>query len=198
MNKLKHIPLLVIIIGVIVTCYGSWKIVDSHMKTNQSLEEAKKAAEPVLAKKETNRAALAQRKKEFHPKTGEASGILEIPKIDAELPIVEGTDADDLAKGVGHYKDSFYPDEHGQIVLSGHRDTVFRRTGELKKGDRLNVILSYGAFSYKISHTKIVSRDDTSVITLQHEREELILTTCYPFSYIGNAPKRYIIYAYPD
>jgi sortase A len=167
------------------------------MKTNQSLEEAKKAAEPVLAKKETNRAALAQRKKEFHPKTGEASGILEIPKIDADLPIVEGTDADDLAKGVGHYKDSYYPDEHGQIVLSGHRDTVFRRTGELKKGDRLNVILSYGTFSYKIRHTKIVSRDDTSVITLQHEREELILTTCYPFSYIGNAPKRYIIYADP-
>ncbi|MCZ4247130.1 class D sortase [Bacillus amyloliquefaciens] len=197
MNKLKHIPLLVIIIGVIITCYGSWKIVDSHMKTNQSLEEAKKAAEPVLAKKETNRTALAQRKKEFHPKTGEASGILEIPAIDAELPIVEGTDADDLAKGVGHYKDSYYPDEHGQIVLSGHRDTVFRRTGELKKGDRLNVILSYGTFSYKIRHTKIVSRDDTSVITLQHEREELILTTCYPFSYIGNAPKRYIIYADP-
>ncbi|XYJ23133.1 hypothetical protein ACSE3M_16220 [Bacillus velezensis] len=42
MNKLKHIPLLVIIAGVIITCYGSWKIIDSHMKTNQSLEEAKK------------------------------------------------------------------------------------------------------------------------------------------------------------
>lgn len=61
MNKLKHIPLLVIIIGVIITCYGSWKIVDSHMKTNQSLEEAKKAAEPVLAKKETNSAASLRR-----------------------------------------------------------------------------------------------------------------------------------------
>ncbi len=47
---------------------------------------------------------------------------------------MEGTDADDLEKGVGHYKDSYYPDENGQIVLSGHRDTVFRRTGELEKG----------------------------------------------------------------
>ncbi|MGD2403567.1 class D sortase [Bacillus velezensis] len=197
MNKLKHIPLLVIIAGIIITCYGSWKIIDSHMKTNQSLEEAKKATEPVLEKKKTKSAVLTQRKKEFHPETGEASGILEIPEIDAELPIVEGTDAVDLAKGVGHYKDSYYPGDHGQIVLSGHRDTVFRRTGELKKGDRLNVILSYGTFSYKISRTKIVSRDDTSVITLQHKREELILTTCYPFSYIGNAPKRYIIYADP-
>ncbi|MCP1458285.1 class D sortase [Bacillus amyloliquefaciens] len=197
MNKLKQIPLLVIIAGIIITCYGSWKIIDSHMKTNHSLEEAKKATEPVLEKNETKSAVLTQRKKEFHPETGEASGILEIPEIDAELPIVEGTDAVDLAKGVGHYKDSYYPGDHGQIVLSGHRDTVFRRTGELKKGDRLNVILSYGTFSYKISRTKIVSRDDTSVITLQHKREELILTTCYPFSYIGNAPKRYSIYADP-
>lgn len=132
MNKLKHIPLLVIIIGVIITCYGSWKIVDSHMKTNQSLEEAKKRLNPFWQRKKRIE-PLWRSAKEFHPKTGEASGILEIPKIDADLPIVEGTDADDLAKGVGHYKDSYYPDEHGQIVLSGHRDTVFRRTGELKK-----------------------------------------------------------------
>ncbi|MBT2574026.1 class D sortase [Bacillus sp. ISL-51] len=198
MNKMKHIPLLVIIIGVIITCYGSWKIIDTHMKTKQSLEEAKKAAAPVGTEGKIKKSAVQkQRKAAFQPKVGKASGILEIPKIDAELPIVEGTDADDLAKGVGHYKDSYYPDEHGQIVLSGHRDTVFRRTGELDKGDQLIIILSYGTFSYKITHTKIVSQNDTSVITLQHEREELVLTTCYPFSYIGNAPKRYIIYAEP-
>lgn len=68
MNKLKHIPLLVIIAGVIITCYGSWKIIDSHMKTNQSLEEAKKATEPVLEKNETKSAVQAQRKKNFTPK----------------------------------------------------------------------------------------------------------------------------------
>ena len=130
MNKLKHIPLLVIIAGVIITCYGSWKIIDSHMKTNQSLEEAK-SNRTCLGKNETK--ALCRHSAKFHPETGEASGILEIPEIDAELPIVEGTAADDLAKGVGHYKDSYYPGDHGQIVLSGHRDTVFRRTGELKK-----------------------------------------------------------------
>lgn len=198
MNKMKHIPLLVIIAGVIITCYGSWKIIDTHMKTKQSLEEAKKAAAPVGTEEKIKKSAVQkQRKAAFRPEIGKASGILEIPKIDAELPIVEGTDADDLAKGVGHYKGSYYPDEHGQIVLSGHRDTVFRRTGELKKGDQLIIILSYGTFPYKISHAKIVSQNDTSVITLQHEREELILTTCYPFSYIGNAPKRYIIYAEP-
>jgi sortase A len=57
--------------------------------------------------------------------------------------------------------------------------------------------MPYGSFSYEITDTKIVKSDDTSIITLQHEKEELILTTCYPFSYVGNAPERYIIYAKP-
>ncbi|BBP87118.1 hypothetical protein BsIDN1_07360 [Bacillus safensis] len=117
----------------------------------------------------------------FAPQTGEAIGLLHIPKLKAELPIVEGTDADDLAKGVGHFHESYFPNEHGQIVLSGHRDTVFRRTGELVKGDQLIIELSYGRFVYVIEKTKIVKKDDQSIITLQQEKEELVLTTCYPF-----------------
>jgi sortase (surface protein transpeptidase) len=61
-----------------------------------------------------------------------------------------------------YYKGSYYPDENGQIVLSGHRDTVFRRTGELKKGDQLKVKLPYGSFQYKIENMKIVDKNDTS------------------------------------
>ncbi len=113
------------------------------------------------------------------------------------MAIVEGTDPNDLKKGVGHYKGSFFPGENGQIVLSGHRDTVFRHLGELKIGDDLKVEMPNGTFTYEIARTKIVDAKDTSIITLQHNEEELILTTCYPFRYVGNAPDRYIIYAKP-
>ncbi|MEC0695830.1 class D sortase [Bacillus atrophaeus] len=192
MKKMKHIPILIIAAGLVLTGYGGWKVADTKMKTEQSLEEAREVAS---SDNSAGGAEVSQEKKaDFKPKIGEASGILKIPKIKAELPIVEGTDADDLEKGVGHYKDSYYPEDNGQIVLSGHRDTVFRRTGELEKGDKLEILVSYGAFTYEITGTKIVDKDDTSILTLQHDREELILTTCYPFSYVGNAPKRYIIY----
>ncbi|MGG0776464.1 sortase SrtA [Bacillus rugosus] len=191
----KIIPLVIIAVGLLITGYGGLKLIDTNMKTEQTLKEARLAAEkPQEASNAKQSAGQAGNKASFKPETGQASGILEIPKINAELPIVEGTDADDLEKGVGHYKDSYYPDENGQIVLSGHRDTVFRRTGELEKGDQLRILLSYGDFTYEIVKTKIVDKDDTSIITLQHEKEELIITTCYPFSYVGNAPKRYIIY----
>ncbi|MCY7784773.1 sortase SrtA [Bacillus sp. FSL H8-0515] len=190
----KVIPLVIIAAGLLITGFGGYKLIDTNMKTEQTLKEAKLAAEKPQEASAAKKSADQAKKASFQPETGQASGILEIPKINAELPIVEGTDADDLEKGVGHYKDSYYPDENGQIVLSGHRDTVFRRTGELEKGDRLRILLSYGDFTYEIVKTKIVDKDDTSIITLQHEKEELILTTCYPFSYVGNAPKRYIIY----
>jgi sortase A len=67
----------------------------------------------------------------------------------------------------------------------------------VKIGDSLVIQTLNGSFTYNINRTKIVGADDTSIINLQKEKEELILTTCYPFRYIGNAPKRYIIYAEP-
>lgn len=187
MNKLKMFSFLLIACGLVFSGYGIWKIVDGNMKTGESMAQAKEVISTAPAEEFDIEA--------FAPETGESVGILSIPRLEKELPIVEGTDPNELEKGVGHYKGSFYPEQNGQIVLSGHRDTVFRRTGELEIGDTLKIQLAYGTYEYKITHTKIVDQNDMSVITLQNEKEELILTTCYPFSYVGNAPERYIIYA---
>ncbi len=69
--------------------------------------------------------------------------------------------------------------------------------GELKLGDILTVQLPYGEFSYEIVETKIVDANDRSIIVPTSPDEVLTVTTCYPFSYIGNAPDRYIINAHP-
>ncbi|MGN8842286.1 class D sortase [Niallia sp. HCP3S3_B10] len=189
MRWTKWLSLLLIVGGVLFIGYGVFNIMDTKAQTENSLSEAKTAINKGNEKwvdKESDR---------FIPSIGDAVGLLEIDKIDGILPIVEGTDPDDLDKGVGHYKGSFYPNENGQIVLSGHRDTVFRRAGELEIGDELKIVLPYGEFSYQITSTKIVEADDRSIITLDDSKEELILTTCYPFRFVGNAPQRYIIYA---
>lgn len=187
MKKMKVFSLMLIACGLAFTGYGIWKIADGHIKTGESMAQAKEVI--------NNQSDKENNVESFEPAMGEAVGILSIPRLEKELPIVEGTDPDDLEKGVGHYKGSFYPDQNGQIVLSGHRDTVFRRTGELEIGDSLKIQLAYGTYEYRITDTKIVDQNDTSIITLQNDKEELILTTCYPFSYVGNAPERYIIYA---
>lgn len=130
------------------------------------------------------------------PNFGEVVGMLTMPSIDAHLPVVEGTHEDDLRKGVGHYSGTGYPLEETQIFLSGHRDTVFKRMGELKIGDVVSMKMPYGTFDYKITSTKIVSANDLTVI-VPYETETLTISTCYPFGYIGSAPDRYIVYAEP-
>jgi sortase A len=184
--KTKGLILLIIIFGIVLTGYSVSQIAFTEVKTRKTVETAKN----ILSQEPTNNHAI-----EGNSSESDIIGLLTLPAIEAELAIVKGTDPDDLEKGVGHYKGSYLPNQNGQIVLSGHRDTVFKRAGELEIGDEMIVATADGSFSYSIESTKIVDADDTSIITLQNQKEELILTTCYPFGYIGDAPQRYIIYA---
>lgn len=129
------------------------------------------------------------------PKQGEEIGSLYIPKLNASLPIFHGTDEDELEKGVGHYANSVLPGEKDNSVLSGHRDTVFRRLGEVGVGDLLTVNTSAGEFTYKVNKVRIVDANDRTVI-VPKPRATLTVSTCYPFNYIGDAPQRYILVAY--
>ncbi|MFP5111338.1 class D sortase [Bacillaceae bacterium C204] len=126
------------------------------------------------------------------PQKGEMIGELFIPKLKASLPIYHGTDEDELEKGVGHFAGSVLPGEKDNSVLSGHRDTVFHRLGSVGKGDLLIVSTSAGKFTYKVRKVRIVAADDRTVI-VPKPRATLTVTTCYPFNFIGKAPKRYIL-----
>ncbi|MHB1018447.1 MAG: class D sortase [Coriobacteriia bacterium] len=128
------------------------------------------------------------------PAKGDPVGTLLIPALDQTLPIVEGTDDAELKVGVGHYTQSVLPGEADNCVLSAHRDTHFSRLEELIVGDRLIVQTSAGTFTYEISGTRIVDKDDRTVI-VPTDHAVLTLSTCYPFNYIGSAPDRYIISA---
>ena len=129
-----------------------------------------------------------------YPVEGESIGILIIPVLNRKLPIFEGTGVKELNKGVGHFSQSVLPGEKDNCVLSGHRETAFTKVGVVKIGDELIVQTSGGTFTYEVSGTRIVHKDDKTVI-VPTDHAVLTLTTCYPFNYLGNAPDRYIISA---
>lgn len=129
-----------------------------------------------------------------YPSQGDVIGSLMMPTIELELPIIQGTGTDDLKKGVGHFLQSVLPGEEDNCVLSGHRDTVFAKLGELMIGDQVILHTSAGTFTYEVSGTRIVDKDDKTVI-VPTDHAVLTLTTCYPFRYIGPAPDRYIVSA---
>ncbi|MBS4197957.1 class D sortase [Bacillus sp. FJAT-49870] len=159
---------------------------------DKALKEAKTKIEH-LDKKELQHENMI----DFSAEKGEVVGVLEIPALEREIPILHGVDEEELKSGVGHYPGTVFPGQKNQIVLSGHRDTVFRKFGELNIGDSFIVKMPYGEYEYIIDHTKIVDAYDRTIIAPTDGKEVLTVTTCYPFQYIGNAPDRYIIYAYP-
>lgn len=160
---------------------------------SEQAEEASKPAEEDNSGLDNE--AVKQALYPDRPGPGEDVGELYIPKLKATLPIYEGTNEDELDKGVGHYADSVLPGEKDNAVLSGHRDTVFRDLGKVGKGDILLVKTSAGEFKYKVNKVRIVDKDDLTVI-VPKPTATLTVSTCYPFDYIGAAPKRYILVAY--
>lgn len=190
----KYISWLFIIAGASLLLYGGYQLYDSNMNESKRLDEAKSiiSEDIVTADSEVDYGDIYDKINQ-----GDTVGTLYIPRLEREIPIIEGTDEEELKHGVGHYKDTGYPGENKQILLSGHRDTVFRQFGDLEHGDEFHVKMEHGTFIYEIKDHEIVSADNTTVIDPSREDEYLTVSTCYPFSFIGSAPDRYVLYAYP-
>lgn len=204
MKHLKKRRLLLLSCTIAIILFGVWFstsnmykfakgyfLYKTHAPSSQVNETVQKpsSSEPI-SKKTTKKELYPVR-----PKTGEEIGELYIPKLKAKLPIFHGTNEDELEKGVGHFAGSVLPGENDNSVLSGHRDTVFRKLGQVGEGDLLIVRTSAGEFTYKVNKVRIVDEDDRTVI-VPKPRATLTVSTCYPFDYIGAAPERYILVAY--
>ncbi|WP_404357985.1 class D sortase [Cytobacillus firmus] len=183
-----------ILIGGGLILFSLQEMYAQEKKTKDSLDQAQERVQNALNKERRN-VLQTEQPLDVSFEQGEAIGILKIPRLEAELPIIEGTDENELEKGVGHYSTTVLPGQSDQILLSGHRDTVFRRLGELEIGDILQVNMPYGEYKYEITETEIVDANDTTVINSTAPQEILTVSTCYPFSYVGNAPYRYILSA---
>jgi sortase A len=127
---------------------------------------------------------------------GDEAGVLLIPDIDMKYPVYWGTDDDTLSQGVGYHEGDFTtpPDGKRHTVLSGHRDTVFSELGDLEDGTKMYMQFEGVQYEYEIQKTWITDAEDRTVI-VDKDDPTLTLTTCYPFSFIGPAPDRYIIEA---
>lgn len=178
-------------VGLFFIAYAGMELRSVKQSEKVALAQAKEDLERQII--ETSQPEVAN--PELFFQNGQTIGILEIPLIEKELPIVEGTDEDTLRYGVGHYTGTVYPGQNDQILLSGHRETVFTGLDKLKTGDPIIVKMQHGTFTYTIVDTEIVDANDKTVIRSTAPEEMLTLSTCYPFRYIGNAPKRYIVYA---
>ncbi|HLI78105.1 MAG TPA: class D sortase [Acidobacteriaceae bacterium] len=122
-------------------------------------------------------------------------GRLEVPALGLHVPILNDYDPDSLRRGVGRMKGTAVPGGLGNLVLAGHRDTYFRPLRRVRAGMTMRVITGDGTYDYVVDSTTIVLPSDVDVLDIG-DRPEMTLITCYPFDYIGAAPKRFIVRAH--
>jgi sortase A len=126
---------------------------------------------------------------------GSALGRIEISRIGVAVIIAEGTDEKTLQRAVGHIIGTALPGEQGNVALAGHRDTFFRELRNIRQDDEVTLTTPGGSFSYRVDSIKVVAPENTAVLNDSGE-SILTLVTCYPFYFVGPAPKRFVVRAH--
>lgn len=127
------------------------------------------------------------------PLPGAPIGLLNIPRLQVSVVVAEGTSDEVLRHAVGHLS-STPPPGGGNVVLAGHRDTFFRPLEGIRPGDRIVFDDGERQHRYQVDWIDIVDPDRVEVLAPTPEAV-LTLVTCYPFRYIGAAPRRFVVRA---
>jgi len=121
-------------------------------------------------------------------------GRLEIARVQLSAMVVEGDDEETLNVAVGHLPDTPYPWQSGNSALAGHRDTFFRPLKDVRVGDEIVLTSLHGELHYRVERTVVVDPQDLSVLR-PSSKPTLTLVTCFPFFYVGHAPRRFVVQA---
>jgi len=120
--------------------------------------------------------------------------VLSIAKLGLRAPVFEGTDELTLNRGVGRISGTAEPGEDGNVGIAGHRDGIFRGLKDIVLGDMVELTTLKEKATYVVDEIEIVGPEDVGVLR-PRRAPSLTLVTCFPFYFIGDAPKRYIVHA---
>ena len=183
------------LVAVGVVCLVSYSVITVHTWRYQ---RAAKSEIDRIASVERVRpvAAAADAPRPVKPlATGELIGKVEIPRLGLSAAVAEGDDDKTLRKAVGHLPDTPLPwHRQGNVALAAHRDGLFRRLENIRLDDEVRMVTPRGDFQYRVTKTHIVDPGDVWVIA-PTAVPTITLITCYPFSFVGNAPRRFVVQA---
>jgi len=128
---------------------------------------------------------------------GDVLGRMDIPRLGMSVAVLQGTSSRVLRLGIGHIAGTPLPGEDGNIGIAGHRDTFFRGLKDIRKNDEIQLQTASGLSRYAVDWAKVVANDDQSVLAPSNE-SALTLVTCYPFYFVGPAPKRFVVRAHKN
>ncbi|MGD0224598.1 MAG: class D sortase [Terriglobia bacterium] len=174
--------------------YQTWRFERALKDAQTSARSAQPPAAPSLpAQADADRARAASFG--IDGLAGSPLGRIEISSIGFAAMIMEGVDGRTLRHALGHIPGTPLPGQQGNVALAGHRDTFFRGLRNIHKDDEITLTTLHGSLSYRVDTTQVVEPEDTKVLRATND-DFLTLVTCYPFYFVGPAPKRFIVRAH--
>jgi sortase A len=129
------------------------------------------------------------------PSEGSVLGRLKIARLNLSAMVREGVTDATLSRAVGHLPYTALPGQTGNFAIAAHRDTLFRALKDIRQQDRVTFQSQAGTYTYEVISTKIVKPSDLTVVQPLGSEKLLTMITCYPFYYVGSAPKRFVVQA---
>jgi sortase A len=125
---------------------------------------------------------------------GDVIGQIQVPRLGLSAIVVQGDSPASLRRAVGHLSKSALPGEWGNVALAAHRDTFFRPLRDIQAGDEIRFKTPERSFEYVVESIEVVAPRDIQVLE-PSSGHELTFITCFPFHYVGPAPKRFVVRA---
>jgi sortase A len=126
---------------------------------------------------------------------GDVIGEIQVPRLGLNAIVVQGDSPANLRRAVAHLAKSALPGKWGNVALAGHRDTFFRPLRDIRPGDEIIFKTRERNFDYRVESIEIVAPNDVQVLA-PSSGHDLTFITCFPFHFVGSAPKRLIVRAH--
>ena len=178
-----------LMIGLLALSYVGYALLDARLyQAEQARRFERELKETKLTRAESSGIAVSE---------GSPLGRIEISAVGLTTMILEGTEEGTLRRAVGHIQGTPLPGQRGNVALAGHRDTFFRGLRDIRVNDEITLTTLSGSYHYRVASTKVVKPEETEVLK-DDGADTLTLVTCYPFNFVGSAPKRFIVRARRD
>jgi sortase A len=195
-NILKWVQRALNVCAVLLLGYFGFALVDSWLFQRRENRDLDRLLRDQRAKNEgrPQPGSTASQKAATAAAADGLIGRIEIPRLLLSAVVFKGVDKTTLRRAVGHIPGTSLPGQPGNVGLAGHRDTFFRTLKDVRIKDEVQLSTLGGEFKYEVVSLKVVEPDNVGVLAPSGENV-LTMVTCYPFYYVGPAPKRWIVRA---
>lgn len=128
------------------------------------------------------------------PPAGAPGGVLRIPSVELEVPVYARLSEASLNRGAAHIEGTGLPGSAGNSGFAAHRDGFFRKLEHVAIDDEIELDVDGRTLTYRVVELAVVSPRETRVLDTGGTAS-VTLVTCYPFWFVGHAPRRYVVRA---